>query len=166
MPISATAGFWLNNPNYTVTAQNGSATVSGQLQISAGVFNVGTAAADTLSVASTGLGTGGMIIVDNGAVNVSGAMRRTDYTNISYRQTGGTVTTCIAGNFAPCFDLSSHGLGGKLVIQTPAAVPNDANPDFAGGLMWNTFLTFGNANTPGTGTFTLSTAGLFGYHRV
>jgi hypothetical protein len=160
--VPATAGFWLNNANYSVTAQTGDAVVSGQLQISAGVFNVGTAATDTLSVASTGLGTGGMIIVDNGTVNVSGAMRRTDYTNISYRQTGGTVTTCIAGNFAPCFDLSSHGLGGKLVIQTPAAVPNDANPDFAGGFMWNTFLTFGNANTPGTGTFTVSTAGLFG----
>lgn len=161
--IPQTAGFWLNNPNYTVAAQNGSGTVRGQLQISKGVFNVGTAVTDTLNVASTGLATGGMIIVENGTVNVSGAMRRTDYTNISYRQTGGTVTTCIAGNFAPCFDLSSHGLGGKLVIQTPAAVPNDANPDFAGGLMWNTYLTFGNANTPGTGTFTMSTAGLFGY---
>jgi hypothetical protein len=161
--IPATTGFWLNNPNYTVTAQNGNATVFGQLQISTGVYNVGTAATDTLNVASTGLATGGMIIVDSGSLNVSGAMRRTDYTNISYRQTGGTVTTCIAGNFAPCFDLSSHGLGGKLVIQTPAAVPNDANPDFAGGFMWNTFLTFGNANTPGTGTFTVSTAGLFGF---
>lgn len=160
--IPQTAGFWLNNPNYTVTAQNGSATVRGQLQISTGVYNVGTAATDTLNVASTGLATGGMIIVDNGIVNVSGAIRRTDYTNVSYRQFGGTVTTCMAGNFAPCFDLSSQGAGGKLVIQTPAAVPNDANPDFAGGWMWNTFLTFGNANTPGTGTFTVSTGGLFG----
>jgi len=161
--VPANAAFWLNNPNYTVTAQNGNATVFGQLQISTGVYNVGTAASDTLNVASTGLATGGMIIVDNGTVNVSGAMRRTDYTNVSYRQNGGTVTTCMAGNFAPCFDLSSHGNGGKLVIQTPAAVANDANPDFAGGFMWNTFLTFGNANTPGTGTFTMSTAGLFGF---
>lgn len=161
--VPATAGFWLNNPNYTVTAQNGDAIFSGQLQISDGVYNVGTTATNILGVASTGLSTGGMIIVNNGTVNVSGAMRRTDYTNVSYRQTGGTVTTCMAGNFAPCFDLSSQGSGGKLVIQTPATVPNDANPDFAGGMMWNTFLTFGNANTPGTGTFTVSTAGLFGF---
>jgi hypothetical protein len=161
--IPATAGFWLNNPNYTVTAQTGDAVVSGALQITTGVYNVGTAATDALRVAPTGPGTGGSITVEGGSLDVSGAMRRGEYTNVSYRQTGGIVTTCIAGNFAPCFDLSSQGSGGKLVIQTPAAVPNDANPDFAGGFMWNTFLTFGNANTPGTGTFTVSTAGLFGF---
>lgn len=159
--VPATAGFWLNNANYTVTAQNGDAIYLGQLQISDGVYNVGTTATNILGVASTGLATGGMITVNNGVVNVSGAMRRTNYTNVAYKQFGGTVTTCMAGNFAPCFDLSSQGGGGKLVIQTPAAVANDANPDYAGGPTWSTFLTFGNANTPsGAGTFTASLGGV------
>src|SRR5262245_17159180 len=55
--IPATGGFWLNNPNYTVSGQAGNATVSGTgiagtgtpgtaalLRVSAGTLNVGTAA--------------------------------------------------------------------------------------------------------------------------
>jgi hypothetical protein len=155
----ATAGFWLNNPNYTVTAQTGDVVVSGTLQISAGVYNVGTAATDALRIGATGPTTGGMITVEGGSLNVSGAMRRGDVLNRSYNQFGGTVTTCIAGNIAPCFDLSSNGEGGKLVIQTPAAVPNPSVPDFSGTFLWGTALTFGNANTPGTGVFTAATNG-------
>lgn len=157
--IPATAGFWLNNANYTVAAQNGNVSVAGLLQVSAGTYNVGTAATDIIEVVPTGVTTGGSIIVDNGAVNVSGAMRTVTSLNGSYRQNGGTVTTCMAGNFAPCFNMRAGGTGGKLVIQTPAAVPNDANPDYAGGSLQTTYLTLGNANTPGAGTFTVSTFG-------
>jgi len=159
--IPATAGFWLNNPNYTVAAQTGDAVVSGVLQITTGVYNVGTAATDVLRVASTGGFTGGQITVEGGSLNVSGAMRTGDFFNRSYMQYGGTTTTCIAGNFSPCFDLIANGFGGKLVIQTPAAIQSGTVQDFMGTFasLNGTTVVFGNANTPGTGEFTFSAIG-------
>jgi hypothetical protein len=159
--IPATAGFWLNDPNYTVAAQTGDAVVSGVLQITTGVYNVGTAATDVLRVASTGGFTGGLITVEGGSLNVSGAMRTGDFFNRSYMQYGGTTTTCIAGNFSPCFDLIANGFGGKLVIQTPAAIQSGTVQDFMGTFasLNGTTVVFGNANTPGTGEFTFSAIG-------
>jgi hypothetical protein len=46
--IPATAGFWLNNPNFTVAAQNGSPTDNGLLRVSQGTFNVGTASGNSM----------------------------------------------------------------------------------------------------------------------
>jgi len=158
--IPATAGFWLNNPNYTVAAQTGDALVTGRLQISAGIYNVGTAASDALR----GGNFGGVITVDGGGLNVSGAIRAGGFPGASYRQRSGTTTVCIAGNFAPCYDMSGTGTGGSFVVRTPNPVPDENSPDFAGNLsplldsgMWSptaTTLRFGNAATPGTGFFT------------
>jgi hypothetical protein len=158
--IPLTAGFWLNNPNYTVAAQTGDALVTGRLQISAGVYNVGTASTDALR----GANFGGVITVDGGGLNVSGAMRAGGFPGNSYRQTGGTTTVCIAGNFAPCYDMSGSGTAGSFVVQTPNPVPNENLPDFSGRIMpltemgqlspTATTIRFGNAATPGTGFFT------------
>lgn len=158
--IPLTAGFWLNNPNYTVAAQTGDVVVIGRLQISAGVYNAGTASTDALR----GGDFGGVIIIDGGSLNVSGAMRRGQFPGASYRQRGGTTTTCIAGNFAPCYNMPGTGTGGSFVIQTPNPVPNENSPDFAGtlaplldnGMRSPTAATlrFGNAATSGTGFFT------------
>jgi hypothetical protein len=153
--IPATAGFWLNNANYTVAAQNGNVVVDGNLQISAGTYNQGTAAAN---IFKTGDLTG-RITIDGGSANFAGSMRRPQFPGNSYFQSGGTVTTCIAGNEAPCFDMAAQGSGGSLVIQTPAVVPNDSSPDFKGNFIIpastaGTTVRFGNAGTPGTGFFT------------
>lgn len=158
--IPLNAGFWLNNPNYTVTAQTGDFVVTGRLTISAGVYNVGTAGTDALR----GGEMGGVIIVEGGSLNVSGPMRRGNFPGAGYRQRGGTATICIAGNIAPCYNMAGTGMGGSLVIQTPNPVPNVNSPDFAGTLSpftdlgqaspTATTLRFGNAGTSGTGIFT------------
>lgn len=158
--IPGSAGFWLNNPNYTVTAQTGDAMVTGRLTISAGVYNVGTAGTDALR----GGDFGGVIIMEGGSLNVSGPMRRGQFPGASYRQRGGTTTICIAGNVSPCYNMAGTGTGGSFVIQTPNPVPNESLPDMAGALSplldngmrspTATTLRFGNAATFGTGIFT------------
>ena len=153
--IPATAAFWLDNANYTVTAQNGNVVVDGELKLSAGVYNQGTAAANIFKTGDFG----GRITIDGGTANFAGGMRRPQFPGNSYFQSGGTVTTCIAGNEAPCFDMAAEGSGGSLVIQTPAAVPNESTPDFRGSFIVpaataGTTVRFGNAGTSGTGIFT------------
>lgn len=158
--IPQTAGIWLNNPNYTVAGQTGDVLVNGRLQVSAGSYNVGTASTNVLR----GGDSGGLIIVDGGSLNVSGAMRRGQFPGLSYRLRSGETTVCIAGNFAPCYDMAGTGTGGSFIVQTPNSVPNENSPDFAGflpPLMDNgtpsataATLRFGNAGTPGTGLFT------------
>jgi hypothetical protein len=153
--IPLSAGIWLNNPNYTIVGQPGNVTVIGNLTLSAGVYNVGTEATNTLSTGDIG----GLITVDGGSLNVSGAIRRGNFPATSYRQTGGVTTTCIAGNFAPCFHMLATGSGGKLVIQTASTV--NGPPDFISSFSpeAKTMVTFGNANTPGTSVFTLDGTG-------
>lgn len=148
--IPLTAGIWLNNPNYTIAGQPGNVTVVGSLNVSAGVYNIGTEATNTL----TGGDFGGVVTVDGGSLNVSGAIRRGNFPGTSYRQNGGVTTTCIAGNFAPCFHMLATGSGGKLVIQTASTVSGP--PDFLSSFSpeAKTMVTFGNANTPGTSVFT------------
>src|SRR5205807_2592697 len=51
--IGSTAGFWLNNPNFTVAGQGGSPTNNGLLRLSAGTFNIGTS-----GIYAMGAGTG------------------------------------------------------------------------------------------------------------
>lgn len=159
--IPATTRIWMNNPNYTVTAQTGDVTLSGRLQMSAGIFNVGTAVTDSIRFDNFG----GRLVVDGGSVNIAGSLRRGGFPGINYTQSGGTVTTCIAGNFAPCYDLGGNGTGGTLVIQTPRVVPDDNFPDFAGGVVTfgsptATTVRFGNAGTSGTGIFTCVAEGV------
>jgi hypothetical protein len=153
--IPLSAGIWLNNPNYTIGGQAGNVTVIGNLTLSAGVYNVGTEATNTLSTGDIG----GLINVDGGSLNVSGAIRRGNFPANSYRQTGGVTTTCIAGNFAPCFHMLASGSGGKLVIQTASTIsgPPDVIASFSPEA--KTMITFGNANTPGTSVFTIDGAG-------
>ena len=148
--IPLSTGIWLNNPNYTIGGQTGDVVVSGKLNVSAGVYNIGTTATDSLRGGSLG----GLITVDGGSLNVSGAIRRGSFPVSPYVQTGGVTTTCIAGNFAPCFNMAASGSGGKLVIQPAAAAPGAA--DFTGTFAPESkiMVTFGNANTPGTGIFT------------
>ena len=100
--IPATAGFWLNNPNYTVAGQNGSPTNNGLLRVSSGTFNVGTASGNSI-----GGGAGAVFTVEGGTVNVTG--RLTSANAVTYTQTGGTVNVSTIGNAAttPSFGFTS-----------------------------------------------------------
>ncbi len=131
--IAATAGFWLNNPNFTVAAQTGSATNNGLLRISQGTFNVGTALNNSMSLAD-----GSTTIVEGGTINSASRFCILGETStIDYTQTGGTITVNTVGSSATavaCFDLGSslssniNVSGGTIIVQlasTAASGPRD-----------------------------------------
>jgi len=94
--ISENAGFWLNNPSFTVTAQNATVTVYGLLRISQGTFNVGTAAGNGLNAGSNNVLSGGTFIIEGGTLNVAGGFIAV-VNAYTYTQTGGTVNSATAG---------------------------------------------------------------------
>jgi hypothetical protein len=113
--IPATGGFWLNNPNYTVSGQAGSPSVSGMLRMTQGTLNVGTAINNSLGFANNAVAT-----IEGGAVNVAGRFSVTAATNnLTYTQTGGVITVCTVGNNSATlasFDLG-QGLGPDVVMS-------------------------------------------------
>jgi len=126
--IPANGGFWLNNPNYTVSAVAGSATLTGLgvagtgtpgsgalLRISAGTLNVGTAINNSVA-----FGNNAVVTIEGGAVNVAGRFGvSAAANNLTYTQTGGVVTVCTVGNNSAAlasFDLG-QGLGPDVVMS-------------------------------------------------
>lgn len=128
--IPVAGGLWLNNPNYTVAGQEGSATVHGTLRISAGTYNVGlTPTANLTPIQTLRLREGSRTLIEGGSLNLTYALRE-DYTGgsqpLEYVQTGGTTTVCTKRNNAqlPCFQLVDSSFptvaaisGGKIVAQ-------------------------------------------------
>jgi hypothetical protein len=89
--IGATAGFWLNNPNYTVAGQNGSPTNNGLLRVSQGTFNVGTASGNAM-----GGGAGAVFTIEGGTTNFVGRLNSANA--VIYNQSGGNVNVNTIGN--------------------------------------------------------------------
>jgi uncharacterized repeat protein (TIGR01451 family) len=159
--IPTAFGFWLNNPNYTVTGQNASPTVNGLLRVSQGTYNIGTATGNSM-----GFATGSSIIVEGGAINATGRFGVAAAGNaISYTQNGGTVTVCTIGNASATlgsFDLgtslaSSINLSaGTIVTQINATAidyRNQAGTGIAG--VTGGTLQLGNAASGAAKTFNL-----------
>ena len=120
--IPATAGIWLNNPNYTVAAQTGNATVNGLFRTSLGTYNVGTAADNSVA-----FGIGSTILVEGGAVNTAGrfGVGIAATTAINYTQTGGNITACTVGNTSTalaCWDLGTSTAAGVVYSITGGTV--------------------------------------------
>jgi hypothetical protein len=135
--IPANVGFVLNNPNYTVTAQHSAIVpVFGRLRISAGTFNVGTQANDSVVIIQ-----GSNVVIEGGRVNTAGAFRsQADGTiPFSYSQTGGTITTCTVPGNGTCFSVMASPVGGdsitipggEIVIQNSGSsvIGNTVNMD-------------------------------------
>jgi uncharacterized repeat protein (TIGR01451 family) len=89
--IPVSFGFWLNNPNYTVAAQNGNAIVNGQLRVSQGTFNQG-----TLNTATMTGGAGAAYTIEGGTVNLAG--RFNPASAVTYNQSGGVLNLATVGN--------------------------------------------------------------------
>ncbi len=128
--IDPGTGFWINNPNVTVTAQTGPVSVRGMLRLSAGTYNVGTTA-DTSLIYQ---GAGSSIIVEGGALHIAGRLSRNNATaTTSYTQSGGTVTVVEQGSTSATFagfDLGAVGStftmsGGTIVIRNATGAPAD-----------------------------------------
>jgi hypothetical protein len=148
--IPATVGFVLNNPNYTVTAQHSALVpVFGRFGVSAGTFNVGTQANDSLVLIH-----GSNVVIEGGRVNTAGAFRSQADGSIpfSYSQTGGTITTCILPGNGSCFSIMHSPVfgdsitipGGEIVIQNSGSsvIGNTVNMDGS-----NAVIRFGNELT-------------------
>jgi hypothetical protein len=106
--IPATTAFWLNNPNFTVAGQNGSATTNGLLRVSQGTYNIGTSTGNSM-----GFATGADIMIEGGVINASGRFGVAAAGNtITYNQAGGTITVCTVGNTSTT--LASFDLGTAL----------------------------------------------------
>ena len=173
--IPATGGFWLNNPNYTVSGQNGSPTLTGLgaagtgtpgsgalLRISAGTLNIGTSTGNSM-----GFGNNAIVIVEGGAVNATGRFGvSAAANNLTYTQTGGVITVCTIGNASSTlasFDLG-QGVGPDVVMSggtvifrinctgVPARDYRNQQGNTALGIT-NTVLQFGDAGSGVAKTF-------------
>lgn len=164
--IGSSSGIWLNNPNYTVAGQAGSATIAGLFRVTSGTYNVGISAGNSVIIPPFSFNT---VIIEGGAVNVAGRFgASTTATNViwQYAQSGGTLTVCAKpGNSSQfgCFDTGiAQGntmsmTGGNIVLQNPntfGSGPRDYR-NFAGTTATVTGGTvrFGNASTAAAGTF-------------
>jgi hypothetical protein len=167
--INSSFGFWLNNPNFTVTAQNGTSTLGGLLYVSSGNYNIGTASGNSLSISNNAIYkmTGGVTTIA-GRFAVAAAAN-----NVDFNMSAGTLT---AGNLGQTstsqytFDLGTGSTGkyvmsgGTIVVARPGANATT----LAGGVAYRTpnifttlaitggTLQFGNATTPAGNTFIIS----------
>lgn len=162
--LGANTGFWLANPNFVVAAQAGTPTILGTLRVSSGTFNVGTNASHALTC-----GTGGGVVVEGGAVNVTGRFGVSAVgTPMRYTQSGGTVTPNTAGPNTSTslagFDLGTSASsaiaisGGVILItktSTAASGPRDYRNNAGMQIMSGGTLQLGNATTGAATNFRL-----------
>lgn len=159
--IVSTGGVWINNPNVTINGTNDSYDVSGQLKISAGTFNAGTAAGNAIRLLN-----GSSMNVSGGTVNVAGRIQAYDAAGTTaqvttYNQSGGTVTLSKAGvntSTMPEFtlDLATDSLifsGGTMIFHNQASTADDllsrAVSVVTGGLVQMSDATTTSATTAG-----------------
>lgn len=158
--INSDEGIWINNSNVTVTAQNGDASLSGLLRVSAGNYNIGTAANDDLLY-----DTGSTIDIQGGALTIAGAIRpNVVASETSYSQSGGVVTVVTVGSTSAtfgAFDIRAAGSSftmsnGTIIHRTATTI----QPDFFLGSITNNVtggtVQFGNASTPALRFFSIN----------
>ena len=121
--IPATAGFWLNNPNYTVAGQAGSPTNNGLLRLTQGTMTVGAAAGNAMAAAANA-----SFIIEGATLNI--ASRLVTSNAVTFTLTSGAVNVTTVGNAtnnAGGLDLSSASntvtmSGGTItLVQTSTA---------------------------------------------
>ena len=88
--IPATAGIWLNNPNFTVTATAATNVNSGLFRMSQGAYNIGLGPADKMLSGSRAV-----VIIEGGTTNVAGAFALQN--PATFTQTGGTLNVGTGG---------------------------------------------------------------------
>ena len=107
--IAATTSVWLNNPNYTIAAQNGNVINNSILRISNGTWNFG-----TVNTATVTAGAGAAYLIEGGTMNIAGRM--TSANAISYTQTGGSVNISTVGNGGSGTGNAGFGLTSSATI--------------------------------------------------
>ena len=120
------AGFWMNDPNFTVSAQNGNHTFDGLFRLTAGTFNIGTVAANL-----TFTDTGAKLIVEGGTMNIGGSLTlgnnggSYDDTLI---QTGGAINFTTGASANETLEITGgcyHAMsGGTMTFVQPCTSPS------------------------------------------
>ena len=162
--ILPTCGFWLNNPNVTITASGDSWDVSGFLRITQGTMNIGNSTGNSLRTK----GSAAIIIVEGGNLNVAGRISPTTAgsNTYSYTQSGGSVVLNIYGSASgslAAFDMSSNSSifnmsGGTIIIRNKTSNSKDyynisGSYNVTGGT-----IQFGDASTSNSQVFTISSS--------
>jgi hypothetical protein len=161
--ITNNAGFWLNNPNYTIIAKHqAEVEVWGTLRVSAGTYNIGTDLNDSLLYRP-----GSTVIMEGGNINTAGrfAIKSDGSVITTFSQSGGTITTCEVGypiSFgSACVDLGSYVTrfnlsltGGELVVENGLTQVSPSQwhymyQGYSDILYAQTTIRFGNAETAG-----------------
>lgn len=170
--ITAAGKFWLSSATATVTF-NGSINLYGDLVVSNGTLNIGTASNQGIS------SNGGQFVVNGGTVNVAGRYDRPNTTNLSrFTITGGTVTLNTVGSNSTTnapFMMDVPGsqftqTGGTLIIRREGGT-GAQNLGFicTGGNIYNVtggVLQIGDASTPVGQTMQINTVAPVGNLRV
>lgn len=161
--IPATAGLWVDNPNFTVSALAGSPTNNGLLRLTRGTFNVGTVAGNSM-----GAGAGAEFRIEGGTLNIAGRLQSTSA--LTYVQSGGTVNLATVGNAAAtaAFGLTATTnsfdfAGGTIVLVQPStnATPLDYSTSAAATFVTNpaqTTLQLGNPAAPASAIYRVAGA--------
>ena len=120
--IPLIAGFWLNNPNFTVaaTASGSSTSTNGLLRVTQGTYNIGIGAGDQMRN-----GTGSAFTFEGGTINVSGAFDPQN--NMTYTQSGGTLNVGVVGNTVSNFG-TFELFGAATVFNMSGGTINIINP--------------------------------------
>jgi hypothetical protein len=160
--IGSTAGFWLNNPNYTVAGQANSSTNSGLLRLTQGTFNVGSASGTAM-----GATPGAVFTIEGGTLNLAGRLSTSNA--VTYTQTGGTVNVTTIGNSTNNqggFDLNSSSntisvSGGSIVLVrgSTASSKRDYNVNGTTVSITGGTLQVGSSATPSGNTSVFSISG-------
>jgi Carboxypeptidase regulatory-like domain/Fibronectin type III domain/G8 domain len=140
--IPATAGIWLNNPNYTVTGINGSPTNNGLFRLTQGTYTVGTATGNSMDG-----GTGSVFIIEGGTLNCTG--RFSPQGSVTYTQTGGTINVTTIGQSSSSFG-SFEIFGSSSVVNMSGGTINIVQPSTAA-TPWDLNIR-GTMNYSGAGT--------------
>ena len=162
--ILSTCGFWLNNPNVTITASGDSWDVSGYLKITQGTMNIGNSTGNSLRTK----GNSAIIIIEGGNLNIAGRIAPTTAgaNPYTYTQSGGVVLLNIYGSASgsiAAFDMSSNSStfnmsGGTIVIRNKTSNSKDyyniaGTYNVTGGT-----IQFGDASTSNSQVFTISSS--------
>ena len=164
--IVSTAGFCLNNSNYTVNAQNGYLSLYGKLMINAGTYNIGTDQDDDLAFWNSSV-----FEMNGGVLNVAESIYSGFATSsaCSYLQTGGIVNVGVGGinpysnkGLFHLEPLSSFTFsGGYIVLRNPSTASSASDSyDYYNFAATKTItggtVQFGDASTSGAKTFNVS----------
>ncbi|NLF43152.1 MAG: hypothetical protein GX587_10695, partial [Bacteroidales bacterium] len=125
--IPATGGLWINNPNFVVAPLTGSPTNRGLLRLTAGTYNVGTAAGNSM-----GANSGAIFTIEGGILNIAGRLQTSSAITLNFSD--GVINVCTVGNTSASatFGLTSSSnilniSGGTINIskRSGAATPLD-----------------------------------------